>query len=335
MNTEQIPETMLEAVRYFADADNCHAFMVRMRWQGEHPTSCPICGSSRVGKLVVSVRDVEGRTLKNGKVIAPYQLTRRVWNCGGCKKQFTIKTGTIFEDSPLGLDKWLPAVWMVINAKNGVSSYEIHRALGVTQKTAWFMGHRIRLALHEGGFDKMTGTVESDETFIGGKARNMHPGKRGFTGTGPIGKTAVQGLLERGTREAVSRVKLRVLKTTKKLELQGNVRQYVLKGAEIHTDALKSYQGLEADFIHKVVDHAVCYVQDTVHTNGLENFWSLLKRTIKGTYVAPRPWHLFRYLDEQGFRFNARKGNDADRFQTVVHSVVGRRLTWSKLTGKA
>jgi transposase-like protein len=335
MNENDLPETLQGAILYFANEENCHNLMVSMRW-GNGLVTCPHCTSTVVGKLVVSQRMTKDRTLKNGKFVKGELLTRRLWNCSLCKKQFTLKTGTIFEDSPLGLDKWLTGLWLIVNAKNGVSSYEIAKAIGITQKSAWFLAQRIRLALHEGHFEKMSGTVESDESYIGAKARNMHKDKRleKVKGTGPIAMTAVQGLLERGTRDSVSRVKLKVVKTTKKAEIQGNVREYVLKGSEVHTDALKSYQGLQDDFVHKVVDHAVCYVKDNVHTNGLENFWSLLKRTIKGTYVCPRPFHLFRYLDEQAFRFNERKDNDQQRFLTAAKSVKGRRLTYRTLIGK-
>lgn len=316
MNADGLPKTQIEAIRYFADLDNCQNYLAGKRWINGKPI-CPHCGSSNIGKLSQS---------------------RRIWNCKGCKKQFSVKVGTIFEDSPLGLDKWLVAVWMIVNAKNGISSCEIARSLGITQKSAWFMGHRIRLMLHEGGtFEKMKGFVESDETYIGAKARSMNAKAKAKRpkGTGPIAMTAVQGVLERGTRDTVSRVKLKVLKSTKKAEVQGNVRNYVLQGSEVHTDALKSYQGLNVDFIHKVVDHAVCYVKDNVHTNGLENFWCLLKRTVKGTYVCPAPFHLFRYLDEQAFRFNERKGEDFDRFHQVMSFAADRHITYDELTAKA
>ena len=317
MNTDELPETAIEAIRFFADADKCHDFAVWMRWPDG--VRCAHCESENIGALV-----------KVGK--------RRLWNCKACKKQFTVKVKSIFEDSPIGLEKWLPALWMIVNAKNGISSCEMSRTLGVTQRTAWFMGHRIRSTMHNGIFN-LSGHVEADETYIGGKARNMHVAQRRekIKGTGGSGKTAVQGLLERTTAKRASRVQLKVVNTTKRAELQGNVRKYVLAGSEVHTDALKSYSGLAEDFTHNVVDHAVEYVRGNVHTNGLENFWSLLKRTVKGTYVRPEPFHLFRYLDEQAFRFNERKHEDGDqgRFLTAMKSVAGRRLTYRKLTGKS
>lgn len=249
-----------------------------------------------------------------------------------------MKTGTIFEDSPLGLDKWLMVMWQVVNCKNGVSSYEIHRAIGVTQKTAWFMDHRIRFALGMTEPDKFSGTVEADETYIGGLARNMHKDKRErvIKGTGGSGKTAVMGLLERhGEGTKASRVRTKVIPNTTRETVQGEVKQHVEAGSEVFTDALASYKGLDPEYVHQVIDHAETYVRGNVHTNGIENFWSLLKRGIKGTYVSVEPFHLFRYLDEQAFRFNHRKDmDDGDRFDVAVRQIVGKRLTWDRLTGR-
>ena len=219
-----------------------------------------------------------------------YLKTRRVWKCRECKKQFSVKVGTIFEDSAIGLDKWLPDMWMVANSKNGVSSHEMARSLGVTRKTAWFMTHRIRLAMQAGSIEKLSGQVEADETYVGGKARNMHKDKRAekITGRGMSGKVAVMGLLER-PRE----VRTKVVPDTRSRTLQVEVRENVEPGSEVHTDA-RSYRGLDSEYVHNVVDHAERYVDGHVHTNGLENFWSLLKRGIKGTRVSVEPYHLFR-----------------------------------------
>ena len=317
MNDETgYPETLMEAITYFGDPDNSLNFMISLRWPDGQPV-CPCCGSKEV----------------------KFIPTRRIWECKSkhSKKQFSVKVGTVFEDSPITLDKWFCAMWMIANCKNGVSSYEISRELGVTQKTGWFMLHRIRMAMHEGTFEKMDGLVEADETFIGGKARNMHVDKRKekVKGTGPIAMTPVQGLLERGTRDGVkiSRVKAEVLKSRKKKDIQGKVRNYVLKGSEILTDALPSYNGLDDEYTHNVVDHAVQYVDGHIHTNGLENFWSLLKRTIKGTYVSCEPFHLFRYLDEQTFRFNERRGDNHGRFLSLAAGILGKRLTYKRLIG--
>ena len=316
MNTEQIefPETLLSAISYFADAQRALDFMIGLCWP-DKVVRCPRCQRDAVTFL----------------------STRRLWKCRGCAKQFSVKVGTLFEDSPLSLEKWLPAVWVIVNAKNGVSSCELARSLGVTQKTAWFMLHRIRLALQNGSFVKFDGNVEVDETWIGGRARNMHAAKKreNIKGTGNKALTPVQGLLERTGAKGASKVRLAVVDGTKRPELQGNVRKYVLKGVEVHTDALRSYTGLAEDYTHNVIDHAVSYVRGNVHTNGLENFWALLKRTVKGTYVSVEPFHLFRYLDEQAFRFNERKNDDGDkgRFLAAIAGILGKRLTWKKLTG--
>jgi len=228
------------------------------------------------------------------------------------------------------LDKWLIAMWQVVNCKNGVSSYEIAKAIGVTQKTAWFMDHRIRCALGMAPTDKLSGHVEADETFIGGKARNMHLSKRQrrITGTGGKDKTAVMGMLERD-----GEVRTVVVGSRRKNVLQAEVRKHVEAGAALYTDALLSYDGLASDYAHQVIDHAVKYVDGNVHTNGLENFWSLLKRTIAGTYVSVEPFHLFRYLDEQAWRFNNRRMTDGERFSIAVSGIVGKRLTYAGLTG--
>ncbi|MES2659637.1 MAG: IS1595 family transposase [Verrucomicrobiota bacterium] len=305
------PETLLEAVTYFAEGDNALNFVADLRWK-QGPV-CPCCGSH-------NVRFLE---------------SRKIWECRTkhAKRQFSVKVGTIFEDSPIKLDKWLCTMWMLANCKNGVSSYEISREIGVTQKTGWFMLQRIRLAMQTGSIEKMEGIVEADETYIGGKARNMHAAKR-EKGIGTKSMTPVQGLLERGTREKVSRIKLRVIKDTTKVEIQKDVREYVLKGTHVYTDSLHGYKGLADEFTHKFVDHAVQYVKGNVHTNGLENFWSLLKRGLKGTYVSVEPFHLFRYLDEQAFRYNERKDDNHGRFLNVVGGIFGRRLTYKKLIGK-
>jgi transposase-like protein len=259
------------------------------------------------------------------------------WQCRNkhSKRQFSLKTGTIYEESPLGLDKWLVAMWLVVNCKNGVSSCEIARALNITQKTAWFLDHRVRVSLGMATPDKFTGHVEADETFIGQKARNMHASVRArkITGTGGKDKTAVMGILERSKDGKHSTVRATVIPNRKKKALQSEVRKHVEAGAALYTDALRSYSGLN-EFQHQVVDHAVQYVDGHVHTNGLENFWSLLKRGISGTYVSVEPFHLFRYLDEQSFRFNNRKLTDAERFDAAVRGVVGKRLTFDQLTGK-
>ncbi|HMF58022.1 MAG TPA: IS1595 family transposase [Pyrinomonadaceae bacterium] len=308
-NEKNFPKTRQEAIKYFADPDTCVTFMSMLRWPDG--VTCPHC---------------------EGKAVS-YLSTRRMWKCmnKACHKQFSVKVGTIMEDSAIKLEKWLAAIWLIANAKNGISSYEIHRALGVTQKSAWFMLHRIRLAMQTGSFKKMSGTVEVDETFIGGLSRNMHKSERDkkITGPGGCGKAIVLGLLERH-----GEVRTKVIVDRSQETLQGEARNHVESGCEVYTDAHRSYLGLSEDYIHEFTDHAEEYVRSNVHTNGIENFWCLLKRSIKGIYVSVEPFHLFRYLDEQAFRFNTRKGKDADRFMQAVKSIAGKRLTYGELTGR-
>jgi len=307
-NSPEMPQTLMEAVAFFSAGNNAHDFMVELRWADG--VKCPRCGSDKVCAIP----------------------TRKTWECKDCttQKQFSVKTGTIFEESPLAMAKWLAAVWLIANCKNGVSSYEIHRGIGVTQKTAWFMLHRIRHAMQTGTFEKLSGAVEADETFIGGAARFMHKdvkARRLQGGKGSAGKSIVMGLLERG-----GTVRTMHVQDSSKAILDGNVRKHVAEGSNVYTDAHSSYVDLRPAFEHEFVDHAIEYVRGKVHTNGLENFWSLLKRTLKGTYVAVDPEHLGRYLDEQVFRFNKRKITDAARFVLVAMQTVGKRLTWKSLT---
>jgi transposase-like protein len=303
-----LPQNLREAILYFSDLDVATDYVAKLRWPAG--PICPRCGG----------------------LDHSYVTTRRLWKCKACKRQFSVKLGTIFEDSPLGLDKWLPAVWLIANSKNGISSHELGRALGVTQKSAWFMLHRIRLAMQVGSFEKLSGTVEVDETFIGGKARNMHKAERArkIHGTGIVDKTTVLGMIERG-----GRVRAEVVADTKKSTLQGRVREQVEPRSAIFTDANYAYAGLGNDYDHRTVDHAVQYVDGLVHTNVIENFWSLLKRGLHGTYISVRPFHLFRYLDERAFTFNERELDDLGRFEKVLDAVAGRRLTYARLTGHA
>ena len=310
--------TLQQAIKYFADEQVCIDTVASLRWP--NGAVCPKCGSD-----------------KNG-----YLATQRRWKCKNpvCRKQFSVKVGTIFEDSPIGLDKWLVALWMLVNCKNGISSYEISRDLGITQKSAWFVLQRLRLALHNGSMDKLGGRgkeIEADETFIGGAARFMHPArrKRMITERGVKDKTAVMGIMERG-----GQVRAMMLTNRKKHEMQTNIRTHVKANSAIYTDALLSYQGLsDRGFAHEVIDHAEKYVDGKVHTNGLENFWSLLKRGLKGTYISTEPFHLFRYLDEQVFRYNNRATKeqfvgDGDRFELALSQIAGKRLTFAEVTGK-
>lgn len=304
----ETPKTLQEAIKHYSDPDVCLEAIVTLRWPDG--VTCPYCGSQEVG----------------------FVQTRRIWNCKNkaCRKQFSVKVGTIFEDSPLGLDKWLTAMWLIANAKNGISSYEVHRAIGVTQKTAWFMLHRVRFALQRGSFQKLSGEVEADETLIGGKLRNMHPDRKAMAkGRTNDGKVIVMGLLERK-----GSVRTKVIADAKKATLQAEVKKHVAEGSALFTDALASYEGLSDTFVHEVINHAECYVKGNIHTNCIENFWSLFKRCIKGTYVSVEPWHLFRYLDEEEFRFNERKATDGERFTNALSGIAGKRLTYKALIGE-
>jgi transposase-like protein len=316
------PKTLQQAVQCFTDFENCRKFMEFVRWP-DGIIRCPHCQSERVTFLQKA----------------------RVYKCNEKhpKQKFSLKTGTVFEDSPIPLEKWLPALWLMVSCKNGVSSYEIHRALGVTQKSAWFMLHRIRTAMKTGGFGMNFklggegGPVEVDETFIGGKAKNMHRDRAkryGQAGTNK-GKTVVMGMLDRDLRQ----VRAKVVPNVKRETLQAEVLREVKHGSKVFTDEHVGYDLLHQRFVHEFVKHTERYVDGQVHTNGIENFWSLLKRTLGGTYVAVEPFHLERYIDEQVFRFNNRSTkdnplNDSDRFVLALSQIVGKRLTYSELTGK-
>jgi transposase-like protein len=315
------PKTLLEAIQHFSDEQVCIDAVAKMRWP-DGP-ECPACLAKK-----------------------PYYLkTQKRFKCRECRRQFSVKLGSIFEDSPIPLQKWLPAMWMITNCKNGVSSWEIHRAIGITQKSAWFMLHRLRLAMKQdygfGPLNKIGGPenkVEVDESFFGGKMKNMHREKRaryaavtGHTG-GSTGKTIVVGLLDREARE----VRAKVVPDTKRETLQAEIFKNVKFGSAVYTDNAVPYDNLSWKYIHEVVDHSQEYVRGQVHTNGLENFWSLFKRHLRGTYVAVEPFHLDRYLDEQVFRFNNRQKpmDDYARFEKVLGQVANKRLTYAELTGK-
>jgi hypothetical protein len=323
---EYAVKTLQQAIQHFADPENCRRFMVFMRWPDGTPR-CPYCGSSKLTWLAKA----------------------KVYRCYGDHKRqkFSLKVGTVFEDSPIGLETWLPAVWLLCNAKNGISSYELHRALGVTQKTAWFMLHRIRLAMQSKSFYKLGGIdggpVEVDETFIGGKPKNMHAKRRFAVQKGEImpyygrdRKTAVMGMVDRELRQ----VRTKVVPHVRRDVLQAEILNQVSPGSKVFTDGWKGYKGIaEKGFVHDTVSHINEYVRGEVHTQGIENFWSLLKRSLNGTYVAVEPFHLNRYVTEQAFRYNNRatKDNpltDADRFTLAVSQIGGKRLTYAELTGK-
>jgi transposase-like protein len=308
MRKNELPKTLQQAVKYFSDDLTCINFVASLRWS-DGVAICPNCGENKTSFL----------------------STRKIWKCKACKKQFSVKLGTIFEDSPIGLDKWLMAIWLIANAKNGISSYELHRAIGITQKSAWFVLHRIRVAMEVGSFEKLSGTVEADETYVGGNAINMHASKRerfAMKGGKKDHKTAVLGMVERK-----GRARAKVVPNVRGNNLIPIVRESVEEGSNLFTDSNYSYDLLASDYVHEAVNHSIEYVRGNVHTNSIENFWSLLKRTIKGTYVSVAPEHLQKYVEEQTFRFNERKGNDQDRFLKMIESISGKRLTYNQLIG--
>jgi transposase-like protein len=300
--------TLQQAIQHFSSESNCIAYMVKMRWP-DGVVVCPTCGRNDVSWLG----------------------SQRKWQCKSQhkKRQFSAKVGTIFEDSPIPLTKWLMASWMLVNCKNGVSSYEIADAIGVTQKSAWFMMHRLRMALSGEPETKLGGeggTVEVDETFIGGDKKHKHLGKRDGDK-----KVPVMGMLDRNTRE----VRARVIPNVKMSTLSNHIMANIGEQSEVFTDGWAGYQNLRlAGFVHDTVNHVDQYVKGKVHTQGIENFWSLLKRTIKGSYVAVEPFHLDRYVDEQVFRYNNRKKAPVQRFNKLLSQLDGKRLTFAEVTGK-
>src|SRR5579871_1432404 len=319
MSDIEFPETLVECIRFCDDPEKVFNLAVSMRWPDG--VTCPYCNSTDHSFI----------------------STRKMWQCKSCKKQFTVRVGTIFEESRLGFDKWFMAMWFIANAKNGISSYELARDLGITQKSAWFLLHRIRYAMQTGSFMKMTGTVEGDETFIGQKAKNMHYDKKKekIKGRGADGKAVVFGLLKRGQKEdkernvprKISKVYTQVVPDTKEETLIPIIEEQVEKGTEVFTDAHKAYRALgEKGFEHAFVDHAVRYVEGRVYTNGMENYWGLLDRMMHGTYTFCLPHNLFRYTDELTYRFNHRDGTDLTRFLTLLTQTSGKRLSYRKLT---
>jgi transposase-like protein len=304
------PKTLMQAIKHYADADAALGEVADSRWP--KGVTCQHCGAEN----------------------PMFLKTRRIWKCSKCRKQFSIKTKSVFEDSPIGLDKWLAATWMIANCKNGISSYEIMRAIGVTQKTAWFMLHRIRLAMMDDDGNKLSGEVEADETFVGGRIQNMHRKSKRLERARTAGtnwnKTIVLGLLERD-----GNVRAAVAPSRNKHHIEPYLRENVEAGSKLYTDDLPVYGHVAPELNREFVNHLESYVQGRVHTNGMENFWSLLKRGLKGTYVSVDPAHLQAYVDEQVFRFNNRKdADDFDRFKLLLSQIVGRRITYAQLIGK-
>lgn len=303
-----VPQTLREAIVYYANPKTCHDLLLKLRFP--NGVCCVHCG------------DIE-----HVKFLEPVQR----YKCYSCNKQFSLKSGTVMESSPIPLTKWLPAFWLITNAKNGISSCELARSLGVTQKSAWFMLHRIRHVMATGTFQKIMGVAEADETYIGGKEQNKHLSKRVKAGGGTVGKQPVVGILERGADGKPSQAHMRHTPKITKNILSNVLDDHIHPGSVLYTDAYKMYRLVVENYQHEFVDHAYSYVSGNVHTNGLENFFSLLKRTIRGTYVSIEPFHLKRYLDEQVYRFNNRHETDAERFLGALASVMGKRLKYEEL----
>jgi transposase-like protein len=303
-------KTLQDAIEHFLAPQNAIDYMVRLRWP-DGVVVCPTCG----GKDVT------------------WMPTRSLFQCRTRhpKRQFSVKVGTTFEDSPIALGKWLLIGWMLANCRNGISSHEVARTIGITQKSAWFMLHRLREAAQdEDHKEPLFDEVECGETYVGGKSKNMHARKRAqrITRPGVHDKTPVMGILQRG-----GKVRAMVVKNHKRKHLQAEIQKHVATGSTLYTDDLHSYRGLP-DYVHEYVDHATKYVSGRIHTNGLENFWSLLKRCIKGTYIQVRPEHLQAYVAEQVFRYNTRKKlevTEQERFSALLTGTTGKRLTYEEL----
>lgn len=303
-NDLYIPKTLHEAIQYFSDPDTAHNFVVALRWPDV--VTCPYCGGQRLSFL----------------------KSCRRWHCYGCKKRFSVKVGTIMEDSPLKLEIWMAAFWLITGAKNGISSCEVSRALGITQKTAWFLLHRIRHVMDTGSMEKMKGHVEIDETAIGGLEKNKHEDMRKDVGGGTGGKEIVIGFLERGGDVRTKHIQGMTQKTLKE-EIRANIKP----GADLYTDSWTGYKGIDMDYGHQTVNHNIGqYVKGNATTNRIENYWSVLKRGLKGSYIHVSKEHLHRYLSEQEFRFNNRQFTDRERFAVAIASTPGKRLTYKKLT---
>ena len=307
MDTNTHPATLAEAVRAYADPAVANAAMAAMRWP--EGIVCPRCG----GREHYAIK------------------TRHAWQCKACKRQFTVKVGSIMEDSPIAVGDWLVAMWLMVNARNGISSYEIARSVGVTQKSAWFMAHRIRHAMMAGSLDKLDGEVEIDQTFIGPDKRKMNAESRERFEAIPAGRerVIVQTVVERG-----GDVRSRVIRDTSRSTIHDGIRAVVEPGAKLYTDEHASYDRLDG-YERESVNHGEGQYRDgEAYTNTVEGTFNLFKRCVRGTWVAISPTHAGRYLAEQDTRYNVRKLKDGQRAAIVGGMVGGRRMTYAKLTAR-
>jgi transposase-like protein len=289
---------------YFKDNTTCIEFLEQQRW-GKTPI-CPFCRSKQIYR------------------------TNRGFKCKECTKKFSVTVGTIFENSKIKLTTWFAALYLCTANKKGVSSLQLHRDLGVTQKTAWFMEHRIREMLRAKHSPLLKGTVQADETFMGGKNKNRHADKKveGSQGRSVKDKTPILGLANDG------KVNLEVVPNTQAETLKPIIIHLVKKGSVVVTDEWGGYSGLDKNYDHKVIKHNEGeYKKDSYHTNSIEGFWALLKRGIFGIYHYASPQHLTRYCDEFSYRYNTRDIDDSDRFMVSLTRVNGR-LTYKQLTKK-